>query len=92
MISLLGLPYDLSPEAPARANGLTSFLSGLPEYLSRCEFMPASDGNFILILKLGQTFEGGISSAPQTEAHGAYAFCILACLSIIGPPHEMIPK
>ncbi|KAL8826189.1 MAG: hypothetical protein Q9191_003957 [Dirinaria sp. TL-2023a] len=39
-----------------------------------------------------QTFEGGISSAPQAEAHGAYAFCALACLSMLGPPHVMIPK
>lgn len=39
-----------------------------------------------------QTFEGGISAAPQTEAHGAYVFCALACLCIIGPPREMIPK
>ena len=36
MISLLGLPLDLPPNAPARAKGLTSFTSGLPEYLSRC--------------------------------------------------------
>ena len=40
----------------------------------------------------GQTFEGGVSGAPQTEAHGAYAFCVLACLCILGSPHEMIPK
>ncbi|KAL8697474.1 MAG: hypothetical protein Q9224_002291 [Gallowayella concinna] len=40
----------------------------------------------------GQTFEGGISGSPQTEAHGAYAFCALACLSILGPPREMIPR
>ncbi|KAL8936429.1 MAG: hypothetical protein Q9216_004933 [Gyalolechia sp. 2 TL-2023] len=39
-----------------------------------------------------QTFEGGISGSPQTEAHGAYAFCALACLGILGPPHEIIPK
>ncbi|KAL8871391.1 MAG: hypothetical protein Q9174_002765 [Haloplaca sp. 1 TL-2023] len=39
-----------------------------------------------------QTYEGGISGAPQTEAHGAYAFCALACLSILGPPHEIIPR
>ncbi|KAL9603328.1 MAG: hypothetical protein Q9179_002241 [Wetmoreana sp. 5 TL-2023] len=39
-----------------------------------------------------QTYEGGISGAPQTEAHGAYAFCALACLSILGAPHEIIPK
>lgn len=40
----------------------------------------------------GQTYEGGVSGAPQTEAHGAYAFCVLACLCILGPPHEIIPK
>ncbi|KAL8777253.1 MAG: hypothetical protein Q9213_007946 [Squamulea squamosa] len=40
----------------------------------------------------GQTFEGGISGSPQTEAHGAYAFCALACLSILGPPQEIIPS
>ncbi|MCJ1427287.1 CAAX farnesyltransferase (FTase) subunit beta [Sticta canariensis] len=39
-----------------------------------------------------QTFEGGISGAPQNEAHGAYAFCALACLCILGPPHQMISK
>lgn len=37
IISLLGLPLDLPPDAPARATGSTSFLSGLPEYLSRCQ-------------------------------------------------------
>ena len=37
MISLLGLPLDLPPDAPARADGCTSFWSGLPEYLSRCK-------------------------------------------------------
>jgi protein farnesyltransferase subunit beta len=30
-----------------------------------------------------QTFEGGISDAPGNEAHGAYAFCAIACLSLI---------
>ncbi|KAL8850792.1 MAG: hypothetical protein Q9221_004290 [Calogaya cf. arnoldii] len=39
-----------------------------------------------------QTFEGGISGSPQTEAHGAYAFCALACLSILGPPAKMISR
>ena len=75
MISLLGLPLELPLDAPARANGLTTFLDGLPEYLSRC-----------------QTFEGGMSGAPQTEAHGAYAFCALACLCILGPPQQMLSK
>ena len=75
IISLLALPLELPPNAPARAYGLTSFVDGLPQYLSRC-----------------QTFEGGISGSPQTEAHGGYAFCALACLCILGPPQDMIPK
>lgn len=37
-----------------------------------------------------QTFEGGISGSPGSEAHGAYAFCALACLSILGPPEQTI--
>ena len=40
----------------------------------------------------GQTFEGGISGSPGSEAHGAYAFCALACLSILGPPEETIAR
>ncbi|KAK3054041.1 CAAX farnesyltransferase (FTase) subunit beta [Extremus antarcticus] len=39
-----------------------------------------------------QTYEGGIGGAPTNEAHGAYAFCALACLSIIDAPHISIPK
>ncbi|GAB7364064.1 hypothetical protein MBLNU230_g4617t1 [Neophaeotheca triangularis] len=39
-----------------------------------------------------QTFEGGIAGAPTNEAHGAYAFCALACLSILDAPHISIPK
>ena len=37
-----------------------------------------------------QTYEGGISGAPQTEAHGAYAFCVLAGLCILGPPQQIL--
>lgn len=29
---------------------------------------------------------------PGVEAHGAYAFCALGCLSIIDSPHRIIPK
>lgn len=36
IISLLALPLELPPNAPTRAHGFTSFLDGLPEYLSRC--------------------------------------------------------
>lgn len=39
-----------------------------------------------------QSWDGGISAAPGNEAHGAYAFCGLGCLSILGPPKETIPK
>ncbi|KAK8121072.1 Terpenoid cylases/protein prenyltransferase alpha-alpha toroid [Apiospora kogelbergensis] len=39
-----------------------------------------------------QTFEGGISAKPDAEAHGAYAFCALGCLSILDAPHRIIPR
>jgi protein farnesyltransferase subunit beta len=39
-----------------------------------------------------QSWDGGISAAPGNEAHGAYAFCGLGCLSILGPPEETLPK
>lgn len=39
-----------------------------------------------------QTFEGGISGKPDAEAHGAYAFCALGCLSILDAPHRIIPR
>ncbi|KAK5097163.1 CAAX farnesyltransferase (FTase) subunit beta [Lithohypha guttulata] len=39
-----------------------------------------------------QTYEGGIAASPSNEAHGAYTFCALACLSILGPPHETIKR
>ena len=39
-----------------------------------------------------QTYEGGIGQAPDNEAHGAYAFCCLACLCIMDAPRISIPK
>ncbi|KAF5134521.1 Protein farnesyltransferase subunit beta [Metarhizium anisopliae] len=39
-----------------------------------------------------QTYEGGVSASPGFEAHGAYAFCALGCLSILDSPHRTIPK
>ncbi|KIW11531.1 hypothetical protein PV08_10832 [Exophiala spinifera] len=36
-----------------------------------------------------QTYEGGIASSPGSEAHGAYAFCTIACLCLHAAPHEM---
>ncbi|KAF2154687.1 terpenoid cyclases/Protein prenyltransferase [Myriangium duriaei CBS 260.36] len=37
-----------------------------------------------------QTYEGGIGSTPENEAHGAYAFCGLACLSLLDAPHKSV--
>jgi protein farnesyltransferase subunit beta len=71
IISLLDLPTELPPDAPARAAGLKSFNDGLGAYISRC-----------------QTYEGGISGSPGNEAHGAYVFCALGCLSLLGPPQK----
>ncbi|RYP92866.1 hypothetical protein DL770_001037 [Monosporascus sp. CRB-9-2] len=39
-----------------------------------------------------QTFEGGISGKPDAEAHGAYAFCALACLAILDAPYRIFPS
>lgn len=39
-----------------------------------------------------QTYEGGISSVPGNEAHGAYAFCALACLCLYDVPHQALSK
>ena len=37
-----------------------------------------------------QTFEGGIAGSPTSaEAHGGYAFCILAALCILHPPTDL---
>lgn len=43
-------------------------------------------------VSLCQSWDGGISAAPGNEAHGAYAFCGLGCLSILGPPNQTLPK
>ncbi|KAK7179660.1 hypothetical protein DPSP01_011591 [Paraphaeosphaeria sporulosa] len=39
-----------------------------------------------------QAFDGGISAAPGNEAHGAYAFCGLGALAILGPPKQTLHK
>jgi protein farnesyltransferase subunit beta len=37
-----------------------------------------------------QTFEGGIAGSPTSaEAHGGYAFCVLAALCLLSPPSEL---
>ena len=75
LVALLNLPLELPPTAKANRNGQDTFLTGLSEYVSRC-----------------QTFEGGISGSPGTEAHGAYAFCALACLCIYADPKIIIAE
>ena len=39
-----------------------------------------------------QTYEGGLSAAPGLEAHGAYAFCVLACLCLLGDPQKVLTR
>lgn len=39
-----------------------------------------------------QTYEGGIGATPGAEAHGAYAFLAMCCLSMIDAPHKIIPQ
>lgn len=39
-----------------------------------------------------QTYEGGMSDSPGDEAHGAYAFCALGCLCIVGAPYDTMTK
>lgn len=73
VLSLLNIPMDLPPDAPARKDGLTSFLDHLGPWIGRC-----------------QAFDGGISASPGNEAHGAYAFCGLGALAILGPPKETL--
>lgn len=91
--ALLDLPLALPPEAEARQNGLETFTDGLPEYLSRCKWRPLL--SFLAVIDseiAGQTYEGGISGSPGTEAHGAYAFCALACLCLLGRPEVVVPR
>jgi protein farnesyltransferase subunit beta len=57
-----------------------------------CQSFKSSSLTDLLGFNLGQSFEGGISGSPGVEAHGAYAFCALACLSMLGPPEETIPR
>ncbi|KAF2025845.1 terpenoid cyclases/Protein prenyltransferase [Setomelanomma holmii] len=53
-------------------------------------FMTFTDGLGKWISRC-QSWDGGLSAAPGNEAHGAYAFCGLGCLAILGPPEETLP-
>ncbi|KAK3381423.1 terpenoid cyclases/protein prenyltransferase alpha-alpha toroid [Podospora didyma] len=76
IVTLLNLPLDLTPESPAWTAGSDKNL-----FSGLAEYV-----------KRCQTFEGGISGQPNAEAHGAYAFCALGCLSILGDPRRIIPR
>ncbi|KAK8253131.1 terpenoid cyclases/protein prenyltransferase alpha-alpha toroid [Phyllosticta capitalensis] len=80
--SLLNLPLTIPSSAPAYA-ALKAQCVGDAE--------PTLTTGLGAWLSRCQTFEGGIGGAPDNEAHGAYAFCALACLCIMGPPSEAIP-
>ncbi|KAK4219924.1 protein farnesyltransferase subunit beta [Rhypophila decipiens] len=60
---------------------------------------PAREGGLVnLLAGLGdyvrrcQTYEGGISGQPNAEAHGAYAFCALGCLSLLDDPRRIFHR
>lgn len=75
--TLLHLPLDLpNTNCPARTT------AGLTTFTS----------SLTAWLARCQTFEGGIGAAPDNEAHGAYAFCLLACLCLLDAPHRSIPS
>ncbi|EJT80049.1 farnesyltransferase subunit beta [Gaeumannomyces tritici R3-111a-1] len=76
VITLLNLPLDLSQDSEAYARDPGANLF-------------TNLGDYV---RRCQTFEGGISGQPDAEAHGAYAFCALGCLSLLGSPDEMISK
>ncbi|KAL2755983.1 hypothetical protein ACRALDRAFT_1057121 [Sodiomyces alcalophilus JCM 7366] len=76
IVGLLNMPRELSPDSPAYTPDGKSTL-----FTGLAEFV-----------RRCQTFEGGISGRPDAEAHGAYAFCALACLAILDAPHRIIPK
>lgn len=39
-----------------------------------------------------QTFEGGFSGVPDSEAHGGYGYCAVASLCLLGEPKKMLQE
>ena len=77
LVSLLDLPLALTDQCNARSNfGMRTFTDGLPEYLGRCQ----------------SRFDGGVGEGPGREAHGAYAFCAIAALCLLGEPNVMLER
>ena len=67
---------------------LMDFLNGFPSVSKLVSSVAIETHSLIQ----GQTYEGGIAGSPGTEAHGAYAFCALGCLCILGDPRDMLSK
>ncbi|RAH85660.1 beta subunit of farnesyltransferase [Aspergillus japonicus CBS 114.51] len=63
-----------------------------PEAEARQHGLETFDSGLSAYLSRCQTFEGGISGSPGSEAHGAYAFCALACLCILGQPEVTVAR
>ena len=70
---------DLPPDLPPESPARSAGLTTFNDGL----------GNYI---SRCQTYEGGICSSPGGEAHGAYAFCAIACLCLLGDPHTTLFK
>ena len=75
LISLLALPNELPSPINSTCTGSNAVLETFQDGLED-------------YLTRCQTFEGGIAGAPGNEAHGAYAFCALACLCLISEPRQ----
>ncbi|KAL9115066.1 MAG: hypothetical protein Q9227_000860 [Pyrenula ochraceoflavens] len=78
LISLLDLPLTLHPDCPAaqEPHNLRTLHDNLSSYLSQCQ----------------STLDGGVGENPGRESHGAYAFCAIAALCLLGEPREMVSK
>ncbi|KAK4252411.1 terpenoid cyclases/protein prenyltransferase alpha-alpha toroid [Corynascus novoguineensis] len=74
ILTLLRLPLDLTPDSPAYTGD-----SSVDLLTGVADYV-----------RRCQTYEGGISGQPNAEAHGAYAFCALGCLALLGHPSRSI--
>jgi protein farnesyltransferase subunit beta len=76
IITVLNLPLDLPPAAPARQAGLTSFSDNLGTYIGSLQTFEGGIG----------------AAPPAAEAHGAYVFLAMGTLALLDAPHKSIPK
>lgn len=76
-VALLDLPLDLSDKCEARRkHGMRNLTDGLGEWVGRCQ----------------SSWEGVIAEKPGREAHGAYAFCGLTALCLLGELRETVNR